>query len=89
MALTDKDREMAHEAGLVAAQTVIARVMEVAMDPVKAAPFVEVWSGHVQRFVGKAVLRMLLYLLVTLCLFGVFKWGLFERLLQAAGVIKP
>ncbi len=79
--MSEKDMAMAREIGRVVADHLI----EQAQDPEKVGLVLDTWSGHVQKMVGRAVLRVLWMLLLTALLIGSVKLGLLDKLHSALG----
>lgn len=72
---------MAREIGRVVAEHLI----EQAQDPVQVGKVIDTWSEHMQKLVGRAVLRMFWWVFLTALLVASIKLGLVDKLHQAFG----
>lgn len=73
--MTPKDRAIAREV----ANHTVARMIDAATDKELTGRIVETWLGHMQQIVGRAVLRLMLYILLVLCAIASVKLGLAEK----------
>lgn len=79
--MSERDQAMAREIGRV----VVERLVEQAQDPETVGMVLDTWGGHVQKMVGRAVLRVVWWVLLTLLVIGSIKFGLLDKLQQALG----
>lgn len=79
--MSERDQAMAREIGRV----VVEQLMEHAQDPEQVGLVLDTWGSHVQKMVGRAVLRVLWWVLLTLLVIGSVKLGLLDKLHQALG----
>lgn len=63
------------------ARHTVARILDAAQDQEVAGRIIETWSGHVQRVVGKAVLRLALYIFLMAVAIASWKFGLLDSFL--------
>lgn len=62
------------------AQTVVARILDAARDKETAAGVIEVWSDELDRVIGRAVRRALLWVGSALAVAAAVKLGALEKL---------
>lgn len=79
--MSERDQAMAREIGRVVAEHLI----EQAQDPEKVGLVLDTWGSHLQKMVGRAVLRVAWWVLLTLLVIGSVKLGLLDKLHQALG----
>lgn len=80
--LSDQDRAMADYIAEQSAQATMARLISAATNPDVAERVIDTWGGHVQRLVGRAVLRFLMYILLLALLFASFKLGVPDKIVE-------
>ena len=83
--MTERDRALAEHIG----QVVIAKLLDVASDKTVATRVVDTWTGEVQRIVGRAVLRAVMWLAGVGMFLAAVKLGLWEKVAASLGVPKP
>lgn len=76
--MTPKDRAIAE----AVAQHTVARMLDAAQSPEVAGRVIDTWAGHVQQVVGRAVLRLALYLFLLALAIASYKFGLLDSLLH-------
>lgn len=64
------------------AQHVIARALVALQDPDVSSKVVDNWAGHVQKIVGRAVIRLVMYLCIAAVGITGLKLGIFEKLFK-------
>ena len=62
------------------AQTVVARILDAAKDKEQAAKVIEVWGDELDRVIGRAVRKALLFIGSALTLAIAAKMGMFEKI---------
>ena len=79
----DEDHQMTEAAKAQAeltAQTVVARILDAAKDKEQAAKVIEVWGDELDRVIGRAVRRALLWIGSALAVAVAVKLGAIEKL---------
>lgn len=79
--MSERDQAMAERIG----QVVINGLIEKAQDPEQVSKVVDTWAGHIQKMVGRAVMRVAWWVLGTLLVIGSIKLGLLDKLHAAFG----
>lgn len=85
MSARDRDYEMSERdkamADLIATSTAD-KIIDALTDKERAGHVIDTWSGHLQQIVGRAVLRLALYLLLMALAIASFKFGLVDRVTE-------
>lgn len=84
--MSEADRRMANHIAELAAQTTVARMMELAKDKKFAADVMETWGGEVDRTIGRGLRRLGFYVLMLIVAAASAKLGLMDKII---GVFKP
>jgi hypothetical protein len=79
--MNDKELAMATQI----AKIVTDQLVERAQDPEQVGRVLDTWSSHVQKMVGRAVLRVLWWVLLTVLFVASVKLGFWEKLHAALG----
>jgi len=74
--MNDKELAMATQI----AKIVTEQLVERAQDPEQVGRVLDTWSSHVQKMVGRAVLRVFWWVLLTAVAIASVKLGVFEKL---------
>lgn len=82
----DEQMEAERRIAELTAQTVVARLLDAATDKETAAKVMEVWSGEIDRTIGRGLRRAMWYVMVALVGIGAAKFGLLDKLF---GFFKP
>lgn len=74
--MSERERQFAE----LVAQHMMSRVLSAAQDQEVAGRVIDTWAGHLQRVVGRAVLRLLFYVFVAAVGVLSLKFGLWDKL---------
>jgi len=82
-ALTERDREMAHEIARHTGQHVVARLLDLAQDEEVIERVSSKWSREAQRVVGAAFIRFVFWVVGIVTLIIAWKTGLVSAISDA------
>jgi len=77
-AMSDRERQIAE----YVAQHTVARILDAVTNEEVAGKVIDTWAGHAQKVVGRAVLRLALYVCLLVVALASYKMGLMDKLAE-------